>query len=289
MPSPTLETRSLPDLADVLLGIGLIGRIEDLAGAELIVGWESAVVRSRDGWIYRFSRKDEKTFRRELDVLALVDGQLGVATPRIEAVDHPHLLMVYRTITGAELDLPAVLRQTPAERAGLTHSLAHVLASMQAIGGTGLRGVAVPALDPQPMVGEVLAVRTNMAPQDRAGLDELLAAWEASTLSGQSEPTVLLHGDFHFGNMVFSQPTGPLTGMWDFTCVELGNPTADLRYLTGDSLDLAAEVASAYTALTGRPVDCGAARLLLALEDVADAIAEHRPVREAVHRWVTRV
>lgn len=94
MPSPTLETRSLRDLSAVLLDLGLIGRAEALTGAELIVGWESAVVRSRDGWIYRFGRKDEETFRRELDVLALVDGRLGVATPRIEAVDHPHLLMV---------------------------------------------------------------------------------------------------------------------------------------------------------------------------------------------------
>lgn len=285
MPSPTLETRSLHDLVAILVDVGLVGRSQDLADAELIVGWESAVIRSRDGWIYRFGRKDEQTFRRELDVLALVDGRLGVPTPRIEAVDYSHLVMVYRTITGAELYLSTVLRQTPAERVGLTRSLAQVLASMHAMIGTALGGVVVPDLNPKPMVEEVLAIRSKLDRRDRDALDELIASWDSSPLSRRSESPVLLHGDFHFGNMVFSEPTGPVAGIWDFTCVERGEPSADLRYLTGDSSALADEVASAYDTLTGRSLDSGAARLMLALEDITDCIAERRSVRQALDRW----
>lgn len=156
---------------------------------------------------------------------------------------------------------------------------------MHALGESALGGLAVPALDPRPMVEEVRAVLPKLDRKDRAAVDELVAAWEHSTLSGRSESPVLLHGDFHFGNMVFGGLTGPVIGIWDFTCVEFGDPAADLRYLAGDSSILAEEVAGAYTALTGRPVDIWAARMMLALEDITDASAGHRPVREAIDRW----
>lgn len=285
MPSPTAETRTLNDLIVVLHDLGLVDRPHSLADAEMLVGWESAVVRTQDGWIYRFARKGPESFRRELEVLALVDGQLGVPTPHIEVVDHEHLLMAYRTITGTYLDLPRVLAQPPSDRRALVESLATVLASMHALIGVDVDRIAAPALDPTGMAAQVRAVFASLDLADQTLLDEVLAAWDGCALVGPCERPVLLHGDFHFGNMVFGGPAGVVTGLWDFTCVEHGDPAADFRYLTGDSTVLAAEVAYAYTALTGRFVDVDAARLMLVLEDASDAIAEKRSVSDALRLW----
>jgi aminoglycoside phosphotransferase (APT) family kinase protein len=284
MPSPLTERRTLGDLTGVLRSRGLVRPGDDLVGAELLVGWESAVVSSRSGWIYRFGRCDPDSFRRELEVLAAVEGRLGVATPRIEAADHDQLLMIYRTLTGAALDLTAVLGQSAAERRPLVSSLAGALASMHDLRAELDHGAAFPRTDPGPLVAEVRAARTDLDARDRAAVDAVLDAWEGTGFPAADTPTVLLHGDFHFGNMVFGAPTGPLRGLWDFSCVEVGDPTADLRYLTGDSTLLAAEVADAYEGLTGRRLDVASAGLLRVLEDVADAVTERRPVAEVLPR-----
>ena len=57
-------------------------------------------------------------------------------------------------------------------------------------------------------------------------LDEIRATWEAGAVPG---PRVVLHNDFHLGNMVLDAPVGEMTGIWDFSCVALGEPTCDLR------------------------------------------------------------
>jgi aminoglycoside phosphotransferase (APT) family kinase protein len=264
--------------------LGLVARAADLAGAELLVGWESAVVRSGDGWIYRFGRKDDASFRRELAVLELVDGRLGVPTPRIEAVDHPQRLMVYRTITGAELDEPRVLRQTPSERSALVASMAEVLASMHALGGAA-SALEVPVLDPTPLAAEALAARSTLSRRDQRSLDELLAAWHRTTLASRTAHPVLQHGDFHVGNMVFAGPTGPIAGIWDFSCVQVGDPAADLRYMAGQAPTLGDEIGAAYSTLTGRPLDLEAARLMLVLEDITDAMAEQRSCADVLEQW----
>jgi aminoglycoside phosphotransferase (APT) family kinase protein len=285
MPSPTSETRTLDDLIIILVDLGVIGRADDLVGAELLVGWEGAVVRTCDGWIYRFGRKDQASFLRELEVLALVEGRLGVATPHVDIVDHSHQLMAYRTIAGAELDLHRLLSQSIAERQPLIRSLANVLASMHSLCEAAVDRFAVPVIDPTPMIEEVRAVRLTLGRHDRAALDEMLVAWERSELSGEADQPVLLHGDFHFGNMVFSDRVGPVTGIWDFSCTELGDPSVDLRYVAGDSTILAEEIGTAYAAITGRPLDVSSARLMSALEAVSDAVAEQRPLGGAISRW----
>lgn len=277
MPIPGSEQRTLAELVAALHAEGLVDPDEALAGAELLVGWESAVVRAQDGWIYRFSRIGEDSFHRELAVLRYVDGRLPVPSPRVERVGTDQLVMVYRTITGHPLDLARVVELAPDEREPLTRSLAVVLAAMHDSAGP-VDGWSVPHHDHQPMVDRIRAAVAGRPVDHRRILTGLLAAWERCPLAGSVDDPVLLHGDYHPGNMVFSSPTGALTGIWDFSCVVLGDPADDFRYLVGDSYPVAAEVATHYTRLTGRLVDLEAARLVGLLEAVCDAIDEGRPV-----------
>lgn len=282
MPSPLTERRTLVELTAALHAAGLVDPADPLAGAELLVGWESAVVRTTDGWIHRFSRMEPGAFDRELAILALVDGRLGVPTPRVERIGYADLVMVYRTITGDPFDLAGVVEQTRAERAELTRSLATVLASMHDLTAEVVDRIEIPMADHTGMADEVRMAAARHSGWVREQLVKVLAAWDDCALAHPGDSAVLLHGDFHSGNMVFASPSGPLAGLWDFSCVERGDPADDFRYLVGSSADLAVETAEHYTALTGRPVDLDAARRTAVLEDLADALAEDRPLGEVL-------
>ena len=106
---------------------------------------------------------------------------------------------------------------------------------------------------------------------------------------------VVMHNDFDFSNLVLSGPVGHVVGVWDFSCVELGHPASDLRYLADESVELAGRVAAHYTELTGRALDLRDAVIAGQLERIADALSDERPDLDAqaveletlVARWGT--
>lgn len=98
-----------------------------------------------------------------------------------------------------------------------------------------------------------------------------------------------LHNDFHTGNMVFAGP-GPVTelaGVWDFSCVQVGEPALDLRYLDGGPRDLLDRVAHEYERLTERQVDVAAAVVANRVENALDAVETGRLelLEAAVATW----
>ena len=252
---------------------------------ERLVGWESAVVRTDDGWIYRFSRLDFESFDREVAVLAAVDGKLGVATPRVERVDADHRVIAYRALTGYSLDLAGAVALKRSERHDLVESLATTLAAIHDLAGGLIEHLEIPDLDCSELVETISLVRPRLGGAQRSTLDDLVASWELTTLAHPGKSRALLHGDFHPGNMVFAAPTGALVGLWDFSCVERGDPAGDLRYLVGDSEMLTTEIVDAYHAITGRDVELEGARLIRVLEQISDAIEEGRPVEPVLHSW----
>lgn len=287
MPSPAAETRTLDELGEALHDLGWIDqRRQTTIATERLVGWESAVVRTDDGWIYRFSRMDADSFHREIAVLAAVDGRIGVPTPRVELVDITHRVIAYRTISGHQLDLNGVLSLPAAGRHDLVQSFATTLAAMHDLSPDLPGGVTVPTLNAIDMADVVTATtRGQLDTFEQDTLDLLLTAWKDTALAQPCGKPALLHGDFHPGNMVFAQPTGPLTGLWDFSCVELGDPSGDMRYLVGDSALLSEEIVDAYRALTGHRIDLAGSRLIRVFEQIADAVEENRPVGEVLRAW----
>ena len=102
MPSPTLETRTLPELAAFVTAEG---HQVDPDDAELIVGWEGAVIRTGDGWIFRFPRRPLAEYHRELAVLERLAGTLPVPTPDVAWTGRQEPFAAYRTLTGADMSL----------------------------------------------------------------------------------------------------------------------------------------------------------------------------------------
>ncbi|SDS98486.1 phosphotransferase [Microlunatus soli] len=243
-----------------------------VADAEFLVGWENVVLATSDGWILRFPRGSQQEYVREVAVLRRLAGRLPVPIPTIAATGKRRDFAVYRRLTGASLDLAAYDRADRQTRDRLATSIARFLAAMHgALSGDEIAELGVPAFgaDGQPVV---LPDEIAAAYGDRlAALQE-----EQRSLAARAHATVLLHDDLHPGNFVLDAPVGRLSGVWDFSCVSVGDPSQDFRYLVGDSMDLAERIASAYAARTGREIDLGLASVSLQLEEISDALEEGR-------------
>ena len=243
----------------------------DTAEAEFLVGWENVVLSTRDGWIVRFPRGEHHQYLRELRVLARLQGRLPADIPQVVATGRRRDFAVYRRLEGSEFDLDSYNAATTQVRNRLATSLGRFLARMHG------------ALDPDAIVDlgiPEFGAEDDPTPTDRLSRQQAQRVAElqrrCAEYSARSSIRVLLHNDFHPGNLVLDRPLGVLSGVWDFSCVSIGDPSLDFRYLVGDSLDLAQRVASAYAASTGREIDLGLARLSRQLEDIGDALEEGR-------------
>lgn len=194
-------------------------------------------------------------------------------------------MIAYRTLTGHSLDLAGAAGSDRSERHDLVESLATTLAEMHDLAGDLPEQLAIPDLDCRELVDSISLIRPRLEAAQQSTLDHLLASWEHTPLAQPGQSRALLHGDFHPGNMVFDAPTGLLSGLWDFSCVERGDPAGDLRYLVEDSEMLTNELVDAYQAITGREVELESARLIRVLEQISDAIEEGRPVEPVLHAW----
>ncbi len=205
-------------------------------------------------------------------LLAGLAGRLPVPIPQVVRTGRTSRFMVYRRLDGAALDPDAFELAPPLVRDRVAADLARFLAAMhRALSADEIAELGVPtvaddasrSVDPQLLPERArdryAAVRADFDRRLEAGRHRL----------------VLLHNDFHLGNLVLDGPLGRLSGVWDFSCVATGDPSLDFRYLCSHP-ELAARTASGYAARTGTEVDLGLAADALTLEGVSDALEEGR-------------
>lgn len=244
----------------------------DLDSAEFKVGWESVVLDTSDGWIIRFPRDEGVAFERELALLDRLHDRLPTPIPKIIRVGRRAKFAVYRRLDGSELDLQAFAAADSMTKDRVAASFGRFLAAMHgALDPAEINELGVPSIerDGDDSTAEQLPVALRS--RYEAVRDQL-----RTRLATRSASPVLLHDDFHLGNLVVDAPLGGLSGVWDFSCVSTGDPSYEFRYLLGDSREFAARVASAYAARTGREIDLGIAAAAQVLEEVSDALEEGR-------------
>lgn len=261
-----------PDRSELIAAVAAERPDANLTGAVVRSGWENVVLQTTDDWIYRFPRPGVD-FDRELAVLGRLAGRLPTRIPEVEWTGTRRRFAAYRALTGATFDPGAYQRAPDHARDRLARSLAGFLAAMhQALTPAEVEELRIPVHDAAPvdqLVAELHRIPSAALPAVRELVDETRATWGAGAVPG---PRVVLHNDFHLGNMVLDAPVGEVTGVWDFTCVALGEPTADLRYLMDGPDDLPHRVAAAYERISGRRVDLRAAVLALRIEQVCDRL-----------------
>ena len=262
------------DLDSLAAAVTAEDRDVDLSGAVLRSGWESVVLETRDGWILRFPRP-HVAFEREVALLRRLDGRLPVPIPHVEWTGRHTPFAAYRKLEGRAFDHADYLRTSARRRNALAGSLARFLAAMHtSLTPTEADELAIPRPDDATSaVAGIAAQLDRVPPGARRGVEELLDEVRSLWMDGTTRaPLVVLHNDFHFGNMVLSEPVGEVVGVWDFSCVKRGEPSSDLRYLAGESPDLLRRVAKEYERLTGQRVDERAATVGNRLEVVSDAL-----------------
>ncbi len=286
VPAPLLSDH---DLAGVVAAVEAEQRDVDLRGARLHDhGWENIVLETADGWILRFPRNESVAFEREIAVLRRLSGRLPVPSPQIAWIGHHTRFAAYRALTGATYSEAEYGGASERDRDLMTGSWAEFLAGMHvSLDPAEILELDVPsnALDQALMVAQVREglgwLPSELRPTAAALADELAAA------STVADAEVLLHNDFHEGNLVLDRPLGRIAGIWDFSCVQTGGASFDFRYLDGTSKDLLARVAGHYTTITGRHVDQRAAAVANRVENLADAIQtdDRGLLATAVMRW----
>jgi aminoglycoside phosphotransferase (APT) family kinase protein len=277
-----------PGLDFLLAAVAAENHAVDLTDAVIRSGWENVVVETRDGWIVRFPRPDVD-FEREMAILRRLQDRLPVPIPRVEWTGRSTMFAAYRKITGATFDADAYASSAADRREALARSLAAFLVVMH----TCLTPAEVAELAiPGPVDawdGTRIAAQLDRIPiAARPHVEDLLAAAAALPASAvTSGPPVVLHNDFNTSNLVLDAPAGELTGVWDFSCVALGEPALDLRYFEGASIDLVYRMTAAYEELTGRVLSPQAAILANRLEAVSDHLELDQPERivDTVRGW----
>lgn len=254
---PLVGSDELPVLVDA---VAAEGRGVDLAGVVVRSGWENVVLETRDGWILRFPRSEQVAFDREVGMRRL-HGRLPAEIPDVAWVGRQSRFAAYRKLAGAALDSDAYQDAPDGVRDGLASSLAWFLTGMHdSLDAPEAAGLDVPVVDHAGEADQIAAgmdrIPGTARPFVEALLDRFRHLWVDDGVPG---PDVVLHNDFHTGNLVLAEPLGEPTAVWDFSCVQMGRPSFDFRYFAGDSGDLTDRMARHYEQITGRRIDLAAA------------------------------
>jgi len=259
----------------------------DLSGATVKSGWESVVLDGGDGWIYRFPRP-HVAFERELAILHRLQGRLPAPIPVVEWTGQHATFAAYRKLEGCEFDHDVYEGASSGQRDVLAASLAGFLVAMHsALTTVEIAELGIPA--PGDPFVPIATIRTRIASVPasvRSVVDDVLDEAESRARQPDGDQLVVTHNDFDFSNMVLAGPVGRLTGVWDFSCVQLGPRSADLRYLAGRSPDLMARVGAHYERLCWKPIDVRAAVRADRVERIGDSL-DDRPedLEQVVSDW----
>lgn len=280
------------DLESLVAAVVAENQKVELAGAVRRSGWENVVVETVDGWILRFPRGDGLAFEREIAILERVCGHLPARTPRVEWIGRNTRFAAYRKLTGADFDPEAYSAAPVRQRDALAKSLAQFLVAMHTFFQPAeVDELAIPRPDKVPDAGPVDLVVNRLAeipaearPVVERLVEDYTATWTAGTVPG---PDVVLHNDFDTSNLALDGPAGEVTGVWDFSCVQVGAPSFDLRYFEDGLEDVLLRLAAEYEKLSGHRVDPRAAVIANRFEVVCDALETGTTdtLRAAVERW----
>ena len=213
------------DRDSLIAAVAAEGRDVDLSEAVRRSGWESVVLETRDGWILRFPRP-HVAFEREVALLRRIAGRLPARTPAIEWTGERTKFAAYRKLKGCGFDVNAYHRAPSPQRDRLARSLAGFLVAMHGVLTPGeIAELGIPGAGGDSDDARIPDRLDRVPGAVRHDVETLLV--EIATLRSRADlgPPVLLHDDFHFGNVVLDGPVGELVGVWDFS----GRPAGSSR------------------------------------------------------------
>jgi aminoglycoside phosphotransferase (APT) family kinase protein len=202
---------------------------------------------------------------REARLLAALEGT-GARTPRVLAacadesvLGAPFYLMEEATGSVITSELPPAL-DNPAERERVGQSLVDALVEIHAVDwlAAGLEGFGKPSGYLARQLRRFGGLWEHNKTRDLAVVQDV-GEWLAANLP-ESPPATVVHGDYRLGNtMVANDPPGRVVAVFDWELATIGDPLADVGYLTatwieaGDPDDTIFSSLSALTRREGFP------------------------------------
>jgi aminoglycoside phosphotransferase (APT) family kinase protein len=241
-------------------------------------GSDNAILETADGWMLRFPFDDESNADLETRMLDKLKNRLSTPIPEIGFLGTKTRFMAYRKLVGVDFDPAHYAQATEVQREALASSLARFLAALHdSLAPEELPELEIPVLDAKAELDLLIHEMRWLPAAHRRLADSLVGQFAAMWAVGRpDEPQVLLHNDFHPGNLVLAEPVGELSGVWDFACVKLGPPAFDFRYFDNAPPDLLERMAGHYQMLTTRPIDVEAVVVANRIEDLFDTVQSRR-------------
>ncbi|UXA15836.1 phosphotransferase (plasmid) [Mycobacterium sp. SMC-8] len=298
MPDDEPGSGSLPPVAQSMDKASLLALASgeshdvDLSSVDLFEGWQNVVLSTTDGWILRFPRDASHAFVRECEVLELLRVRLPAEVPVIEWTGVRTRFAAYRTLQGVRLEPGEYGAEAERTSDRTAASMAQFLLSMHcSMSVEEVAALGIPTLGSDHLVEATQRHWSSVPAHSRKQVEAVMARfhdrWVAPVAATKpGAPT--LHNDFHLGNMLFAEHDGALKAVWDFSCVEQGEPSYDFRYLFEDSWQLAIDVAGCYERIAESKLDLPAAALAGHFEAISDALVEGRDVSEVMDDWSRR-
>jgi len=251
------------DLAQIELALGRLFpalRVAPLGVLE--TGFDSLVVETRDGAIFRVARHASAAegHAREAKLLPVLGPRLPVEVPRPEwrvepgPPAFPFGAMGYRRLAGKPLRpdwlVGRHIRQVASELAAFLvelHRFPLEEAERLGLPRSDRNGRGFEALrdEVMPLLGEALPrAEYDVVSRwcDEFGADEALERFDAA----------LRHGDLWFGNVLVDEASRAVVGVLDWTSAAIGDPAADLARQLHLGESFAEAVLSAYEDRAGR-------------------------------------
>lgn len=229
------------------------------------------VVDAGNGFIYRFPRP-HVNFEREMLLLEHLRGRLTADIPVVSWTGTQRSFAVYPKLTGRHLDGPTYGALTEREKNNLALSIADFLASIHtSVSSEVAVRLGIPRYATFPehvlLLQHLSQIAPTLLPKVGLLLGEMETSWTATV---RNEPIVLLHNDFHPDNFVTDASASRLHAVWDFSCVAMGFPSTDFRYLSYISEDLLVRVMTNYRTRTGSAVRPRTALLAHSIERITN-------------------
>ena len=228
------------------LGSGPLSRIEVLAG-----GTQNILLRFDRGGIGYVLRhppphkrpNSDETMRREARVLGALAGTdvphpaLIAAESELDALGAAFYLMEPVAGINPSLGLPAPLGDSPERQHRLGLSMADAIASLARFDpcAAGLADLGRAAGWLERQVPRWRAQLESYRSLDGYGEPQIPGVDEVATWLNAHCPTCMhvgiIHGDFHFANVLADPETGELTAVVDWELATIGHPLLDLGHL----------------------------------------------------------
>jgi len=219
-------------------------------------GWDNFVVEINNSYVFRFPKKANFNFNKEIKILEELRGVISLKIPEYEFIGRKSKYVGYKKIKGCSLSLKIINNLRPKERRILINDIATFLFEFHSAMPTSKAKRYGIKIDNKEW--EVAVIRKKVLGKL---LDKKLLIFIEENfqrylqLNHDKKNLVIAYNDLHEENVAFNKRLGRLAGIFDFSDVALEHIGREFYRLFAFDQKLALAVIKRYEKISGRVID----------------------------------